>query len=156
MCATAAIALGLAACSSTTTTTTTTLPSPAASTAAIEHAYAVLFDLANPTVKPKLAVIQDGSTLEAAMTSTLKSTLAKEAAGATVSKVTIERGTACKDHDVPSPCAAVTYDIFSPQHSALLPASGGLAVYQHARWLVAKVTICGLLGLADGKEPPGC
>ena len=156
MCAAAAIALGLAACSSTATPTTTTLPSPAASAAAIEHAYAVLFDLASPVVAPKLAVVQNGSTLEAAMTSTLKSPLAKRAAGATVSKVTIERGTACTDHGVPSPCAQVIYDVFGPQHSQLLQNSGGLAVYQHGRWLVAKVTICGLLGLADGKEPPGC
>jgi hypothetical protein len=162
ICAALTIALGLAACGSSSTppptTTTTTLPSVAASTAAIKHAYSVLFDLANAAVAPKLVVIQDGSTLRAVMTSMLRTSLAKQAAGATVSKVTIEHGAACKNEILPSPCATVTYSIFSPTHSVLLPASGGLAVYQHAKWLVAKVTICGLISLGSpgGKEPAAC
>ena len=92
----------------------TTLPSPAASKAAIKHAYTVLFDLANPALAPKIAVIQDGSVLESAMKTALKSALAKSAAGATVSKVTIEHGTACKNELLPSPCATVSYDILEP------------------------------------------
>jgi hypothetical protein len=164
------IGIGLSACGSsgapatTTTTTTTTLapttttlPSVATSTAAIRHAYSVLFDLADPSLAPKLAVIQDGALLESAMKTALKSTLAKAAAGASVSKITVEQGTACKNEFLPSPCAQVTYDILSPTHTVLLPNSGGLAVYQNAKWVVAKVTICVLLELENsGKIPPGC
>ena len=99
----------------TTTTTTTTLPSPAASTAAIKHAYAVLFDLADPAVAPKLAVVQDGSALKSAMKTALKSGLAKEAAGATTQQGRrSSTGAACKNELLPSPCAKVTYDILSP------------------------------------------
>ena len=47
--------------------------------------------------RPKIAVIQDGSVLESAMKTALNSALAKSAAGATLSKVTIEHGTACKN-----------------------------------------------------------
>ena len=156
--------LGLAACGSsstpTTTTTpavTTTLPPTATSTAEIKSAYAVLFDLADPAVEPKLAVVQDGSALRAAFTAELKTALAKSAAGATVSKVKIEQGASCKNQFLPSPCANVTYSIFGPTHAVLLPDSGGLAVYQGGHWLVAKVTICTLLELAGGGAvPPGC
>jgi hypothetical protein len=158
------IALGLAACSSSSTSTTTTaapvtttLPSPAKSTAEIKNAYSVLFDLANPAVAPKLAVVQDGPALKAAFTTALKSPLAKSAGGATVSKVTIEHGAACKNEVLPSPCASVTYSILSPDQKVLLPDSGGLALYQNAHWLVAKITICTLLELENGGAvPPGC
>jgi hypothetical protein len=158
------IATGLAACSSssvppttTTTTTTTTLPSAAQSTAAVKNAYSVLFDLADPELSPKLAVIQDGSALASAMQTALKSPLAKAAGGASVSKVVIEMGAACKNEFLPSPCAKVTYEILSPAHSVVLPSTDGLAVYQHSKWVVAKLTICVLLELENsGKVPPGC
>ncbi len=158
------IAVGLAACSSSgssTTTTTgappTTLPSTATSVAEVAHAYSVLFDLANPAVSPKLAVVQSGALLKAAFTAALKSPLAKSAGGAKVAKVTIERGTACKNEFIPSPCAKVTYSILSPDGKVLLPNSGGLAIYEHGQWLVAKVTICTLLELENaGTVPPGC
>jgi len=117
----------------------------------------VLFDLANPAIDPKLAVVQDGSALRAAFTAALKSPLAKTAGGASVSKITIEHGTACKNEFLPSPCAKVIYSILSPKGGVLLPNSGGLALYQSSRWLVAKVTICALLELeAAGVVPPGC
>lgn len=158
------VAVGLAACgssgSATTTTaapTPTTLPSVAKSTAEIKSAYAVLFDLNNPAVAPKLAVVQDGSALKAAFTAALKSPLAKTAGGATVSKITIEHGSACKNEFLPSPCAEVVYSILSPTHTVLLPNSHGFAVYEHATWLVAKGTICALLELENsGAVPPGC
>ncbi len=131
--------------------------STAASTAAIKHAYEVLFNLADPAVAPKLAVVQDGSTLESAMKAALRSPLAKSAAGATLSKITIERGAACKNELLPSPCAAVTYDILSPTKAVVLPNAGGLALYQHGHWLVGKTTICALLELENsGTVPPGC
>jgi hypothetical protein len=155
----AIIGLALSACSSASTpsTTTTTLPSVASSTAAIKHAYGVLFDLADPALSPKLAVIQDGSALSSAMKTALSSNLAKAAGGASVSAVTIEHGSACKNEFLPSPCAKVTYDILSPKKTVLLPDSGGLAIYEKAKWVVAKVTICTLLELeAGGTVPPGC
>ncbi|MGA3351635.1 MAG: hypothetical protein ABSD85_00400 [Acidimicrobiales bacterium] len=157
----AMIAIGLGACSSTsvppTTTTTTTLPSVAQSTAAVEHAYSVLFDLANPALAPKLAVIQDGSQLASAMKTALKSPLAAAAGGASVSKVVVEQGAPCKNEFLPSPCAKVTYEILSPQHAVVLHYTEGLAVYQHSKWVVAKLTICVLLELENsGKVPPGC
>ena len=74
-----------------------------------------------------------------------------------MAKVTIERGTACKNEFIPSPCAKVTYSILSPDGKVLLPNSGGLAIYEHGQWLVAKVTICTLLELENaGTVPPGC
>jgi hypothetical protein len=166
------IALGLTACgssgtSSTTTTSaagtttsapvTTTLPSVGESTTEIKSAYSILFDLNNPAVAPKLAVVQDGTGLQKAFEAALKSPLAKTAGGASVSKVTIEQASACKNEFLPSPCAKVTYSILSPKRTVLLPNSAGLAIYENAKWLVAKVTICTLLELENaGAVPPGC
>ena len=82
---------------------TTTLPPTAASIAQIKMAYSVLFDLANPAIAPKLAVVQDGPTLRAAFTTALKSPLAKSAAGASVSKVTILHGAGCRTEFPPQP-----------------------------------------------------
>ncbi len=160
-------ALGLAACSSsgapaTTTTTTaapttTTLPPLSSSKAAIDRAYSVLFDLSNPALAPKIAVIQNGSALESAMKAALKSSLAKLAAGADVSAVTVEQGAACKGEFLPSPCAKVTYSIVGADHKVLLGDSVGFAIYHRPDWLVAKGTICTLLSLENGgKQPPGC
>jgi len=124
---------------------------------AIKQAYQVLFDLANPALAPKLAVVQNGSSLEPAMKTALKSTLAKEAAGASISKVAVEAGAACSNELVPSPCAKVTYDILSPAHTVLLANTVGYAVYVQSRWLVAKATICALLDFENsGNVAPGC
>jgi hypothetical protein len=163
-----AVALPLAACgggsavSTTSTTTATTaapvtLPSVKVSTADIKHAYTTLFMLTNPSVPPKLAVVQDGSTLKAAFTAAVHSALAKEAAGATVEAVKIDQGAACTNEALPSPCAAVTYDILGPSGTPVLTGSKGGAVYLGGQWLVAKATICSLLTLEKGGvEPPGC
>jgi hypothetical protein len=164
------MAMGLAACSSSpaatststsSTTSTTTvpvhLPSPSASRAQITEAYSVLFDLSDPAVTPKLAVVQDGPSLKAAFTAAIHSALAAEAGGARVLSVKIEQGAACTNDVLPSPCAAVVYDILSPSKSVLLSGSTGSAVYENSHWLVAKVTICALLTLDNGgKTPAGC
>jgi hypothetical protein len=165
------MAVGLAACgsspaavststSSSTTSTTTVpvhLPSLSASRAQITLAYSVLFDLSDPAVTPKLAVVQDGPTLKAAFTAAIHSALAAEAGGAKVLSVKVEQGTACTDDVLPSPCAAVVYDILSPAKAVLLSGSTGSAVYENSHWLVAKVTICALLTLDNGgKTPAGC
>lgn len=181
VCAAVAVAaLALAACSSgptssttttstnsttttiaTTTTTTTvvptTLPSLSVSTTDIEHAYSTLFDLANPAISPKLLVVQDGSALTKAFTVALHSALAKEAAGAKVDTIKIEQGATCTKEFLPSPCAAVTYDILGPSGKPVLTGSSGGAVYLRSRWLVAKSTICTLLTLDNGgTTPSGC
>ena len=62
---------------------------------------------------------------------------------------------------LPDPCAHVNYDIHGPGGTAILPGNNGYAVYTNGKWLVAKTTICTLLGLfytASGKTgtPPGC
>lgn len=165
-------ALALAACGSSgggaggTTTTKPGSSSPsstepasgAGATAAVHAAYQVLFDLANPALAPKLAVVQDGSTLAGTMARELSSSLAKQATGATVSGVSIETASSCSDSGLPSPCASVRYSILGKNGKALLSNSKGYAVYVAGRWLVAKETICGLLALASGggTEPAGC
>jgi len=158
-------ALGLAACgggsatsaSSSTTTVPVQLPSLGASTTQIKHAYSTLFDLSNPAVTPKLGVVQDGTTLKAAFTAAIHSALAKEAGGAKVLSVKVEQGPACTNDVLPSPCAAVVYDILSPTRQVVLSGSAGSAVYENGHWLVAKTTICSLLTLDNGgKTPAGC
>ena len=62
---------------------------------------------------------------------------------------------------MPSPCAKVTYSILGQGGSALLGGETGYAVYVNGKWLVAKPTVCSLLGLfyeATGKtgSPQGC
>jgi hypothetical protein len=127
------------------------------SKADIERSYTTLFDLANPAVTPKLAVVQDGSMLKAAFTAALDSALAKEAGGATVLSVDVQEGAACSNQVLPSPCATVVYNIISPTKSVLLSGSKGGAVYAGGQWLVAKTTICSLLTLDNGgKIPTGC
>jgi hypothetical protein len=157
--------IGLAACgggSATTTSTTTTtvtvpLPSAAVSKSDIEQSYTTLFDLSNPAVTPKLGVVQDGSALRAAFTAAIHSALAKEAGGATVLSVKVEQGAACTSEALPSPCAIVVYNIFSPSKAVLLSGSKGSAVWENGHWLVAKTTICSLLTLESaGKTPVGC
>ena len=70
-------------------------------------------------------------------------------------------GSACTTAKLPSPCAKVSYDILGAGGTPLLAGQTGYAVDVSGKWLVAKVTICTLLGLfysAEGKSgsPPGC
>jgi hypothetical protein len=136
--------------------------SPQEAKTAIGRAYATLFNFADHDVEAKTAVIQDGSALRAAITQALSSPLAKKATGATVSAVQLLSAARCGEAAVPSPCARVTYDLLGPSGRPLFTTpSIGYAAYVSDRWLVAKSTICGLLGLfysASGHEgqPPGC
>jgi hypothetical protein len=165
MAAIALVAVAFAACSSSSSTPTTTstsvppatLPPAAVSKADIEHAYTTLFDLADPAVPPKLLVVQDGSSLKAAFTAAIHSTLAHEAAGASVLSVTVHQGSDCSAKVLPSPCATVIYDILGPNKKPVLTGSAGSAVYVSGTWLVAKSTICTLLTLDNGgSTPSGC
>lgn len=134
-----------------------TLPSARSARQGVEHAYGVLFDLANPALSPKLKEIQDGSSLRAALRAALASPLAKQAKGARVESVREQAGKACRSAVLPSPCATVGYELLGSSGAILLPGSKGYAVYEHSRWLVAKATICGLLSLENsGRPPAGC
>lgn len=141
----------------TTSSPATTAPSPAATKVAIEHAYSVLFDLADPAVAPKLAVVQGGTALGATFAAALHTSLAKKAAGAKVTSIKTLDRTGCSNEALPSPCAEVTYSILGPNGAVLLANSKGFALYSSGTWRVAKVTICTLLALAaGGKTPSGC
>lgn len=123
----------------------------------ITKAFTTLFDLANPSVSAKVAVVQDGPSLKATFKRELKTALAKRAGGAKVLAVRIEHGGGCQTENLTSPCAAVTYDILAPSRSVLLANSKGFAVFTSSKWLVSKATICTLLALANGNvAPKGC
>jgi len=135
---------------------------PAKAKAQIEHAYSTLFNFVNHSVSAKTVLIENGSTLRAALKQALSSSLAKQAAGAEVIAVKLLSAEQCQQAALVSPCAMVTYNLLSPTHAPLLATpSSGYAVYVNGRWLVAKATICGLLELfysASGHKgvPSGC
>ena len=155
-----AVVLALGGCGSGGTPPTTT--TAAMATADVGRAYDTLFDFADTSVSAKTAVIQDGATLRAALTQALSSSLAKSATGARVDDVTLLDGGACRSLPLPSPCAKVTYDLLGANAQPLFPTpSTGYALSVGGHWLVAKSTICSLLGLfysASGRSgtPPGC
>jgi hypothetical protein len=136
--------------------------SPTKAKVETEHAYSTLFDFANHSVSAKTAVIQNGSTLGAALTQALSSSLAKQATGAEVTAVRLLSTTQCQQAALVSPCAKVTYNLLGANHAPLFATpAAGYAVYVNGRWLVAKATICGLLELfysASGHKgvPTGC
>ena len=133
-----------------------------ATRAEVARAYGTLFDFTRGTVAGKLAVIEDGSSLRAALTAALGSALAKSATGARVDSVTLLSAVACRQGGVTHPCARVSYDLLGPKGTPLFSTpSTGYAVAPRGRWLVAKSTICSLLSLfysASGRSgsPPGC
>ncbi len=153
-----AVSLLLGACGASAAASTKT----AKAEAEIQHAYSTLFNFANHSVSAKTAVIQDGSTLRAALKQALSSSLAKKAAGAEVIAVRVRSTLQCQEAALVSPCAKVTYNLLGPTHAPLFSTpSSGYAVYVKGRWLVAKPTICGLLELfysTSGHKgvPSGC
>ncbi len=157
-----ALTLLLAACgssntSSSTTTTPTTALNQTTATQQVTSAYATLFNLANPTVDSKVAVIQNGNSLKTGLSKELNSQLAKMATGATVSAVTFPTASQCQAAGLPHPCAKVTYSILGTNGSALIANNTGYAVYENGKWVVAKVTICSLLTLGNNNVPlQGC
>jgi hypothetical protein len=164
----AAVSLGAAACSSSSNSSSTTASNSTAATvnAATENqditnSFNTLFDLANPNVDPKIAVVQDGSSIRTAFQAALQSSAASSAAGSKIDSISSMTASACHAASLPSPCAKVVYDILGPSGTAILPNSQGYAVYVNGQWLVAKTSICQLLVLfyqTEGKtgSPPGC
>jgi hypothetical protein len=162
----AAVSLGAAGSSSSNSSSTTASTTAATVNAATENqditnSFNTLFDLANPSIDPKIAVVQDGSSIRTAFQAALQSSAASSAAGAKIDTITPMSPSACHAASLPSPCAKVVYDILGPSGTAILPNSQGYAVYVDGQWLVAKTSICQLLVLfyqTEGKtgSPPGC
>jgi Flp pilus assembly pilin Flp len=159
------VAMTAAACSSsnsasTTSTTTTTLDT-AAAPGLIAQAYETLFNFSDKTVASKVAVIQNGSVVQASLQEALNSPLSSASTGSKIDSTTVLTKADCTTAHLPSPCAKVTYDLLGANGSPVLAGQTGYAVYVDGSWLVAKVTICALLGLfysAEQKQgaPPGC
>ncbi|HEY5024034.1 MAG TPA: hypothetical protein VII76_03580 [Acidimicrobiales bacterium] len=165
----AALSLGAAACSSTPSaspttvkaTTTTVAIDPATAQADIALSYNTLFNLANPSLAGKLVVIQNGQSITTALQQALSSSEASASQGSKIDSVNILTAAQCAKQSLPAQCAHVVYDILGTGGTAILPMNNGYAVFTDGKWLVAKVTICTLLGLfysASGKtgSPPGC
>lgn len=151
----AGVAVVAGACSSTST------PNAAQSKTEITNAYDTLFNFADKSLSNKEAVVEDGASLKTALDQGLTSPLASGVAGASVSAVTILSDSQCATHKVPTPCASVAYALLSSSGQAVLAGQTGYATYATGKWLVAKVTICGLLDSlysVTGKTgtPPGC
>ncbi len=138
----------LAACSSSkpATTPAAKVPSAAVTRKEVTEAYQSFFDLHNPSLTTKIDAIQDGKTLQNAVSTAMSSSLAKSAAGAKVSSVTPYTKAQCANTGLIFPCAKTAYTILSP-NGQTLTSGAGYAVYTGGRWLVAKSTVCGLLSL---------
>jgi len=161
--AVAALIMGAAACGSSTPSTTTVTYNKHTFKTQIGNAFSTVFDLGNPAITPKLAVIQDGQSVKGTFQVALSSSLASSSAGTSLNSATVLSSTQCKKltTPLPSPCAKVNYNINGPSGSPVLPNTTGYAVFINGKWLVSKSTICDLLGLfyqAEGKTgtPPGC
>jgi hypothetical protein len=142
-------------------TTTTTTAGPTTPSGEITQAYRTLFDFADPSVADKVAVIQNGASIETTLSQALSSSLGSSATGANVNDISFLDSGTCTQDNLPSPCAQVTYDILGQGGTVILPNNNGFAVSVNGTWLVATNTVCGLLGLfyqAEGKTgtPPGC
>ncbi len=128
---------------------------------AINRSFNTLFDFADGSITDKLAVIEDGAALRQAMTQATSNSFTAAATGARVDTSTMLGASACAQLSLTAPCAAVTYDVVGTQNSVLLPSSQGYAVWHNGKWLIAKVTACGLFELfyqasAKTGTPPGC
>jgi hypothetical protein len=158
----ATISLGASACSSSGSSTATTVKiNPATEKADISSAYDTLFNLSNPSLQGKINVIQNGKSITAALHQALTSSEASAAKGSKIDSIKVLTSTQCTKAKLPSQCAKVVYDILGAGNSAILPNNNGYAVFTDGKWLVAKMTICTLLGLfysAEGKtgSPAGC
>ena len=150
-----------AATTTTKATTTTVAIDPTTAQADIGTVYNTLFNLANPSLAGKLAVIQNGQGISTALQQALSSSEASASQGSKIDSINILTAAQCAKQSLPPQCAHVIYDILGTGGTAILPMNNGYAVFVSGQWLVAKATICQLLGLfytAEGKtgSPPGC
>jgi hypothetical protein len=146
--------------SPTSPTTPTIPPAPGTDSGQITQAFQTLFD-PSATVAEKVAVLENGASLETALSEALSSGLASNAGGASVDDITFQSDTECSQLGLTSPCAIATFDILGPDGTPILSNNRGYAVSVDGAWLVSTTTACDLLGLfysAEGKtgSPPGC
>ncbi|HET9171935.1 MAG TPA: hypothetical protein VFN97_21055 [Actinospica sp.] len=146
----------LAACSSSSSpSSSSSTPASSAGTfdtasaaTAVKQTWTSFFSKTTP-VAEKEALVENGSTMAAAMQAFASSPMTSEVS-ASVQNVTF-----------PSPTKAdVTYSI-SLNGQVVENAMAGNAVYQGGKWLVADTTLCGLLQLAQSQGGssaaiPGC
>jgi hypothetical protein len=122
----------------------------------ITQAYQTFFDPSTSSAQ-KIAVVQNGSTIEEALNQAGMSPLAKEAAGVRVSDVILLDSATCAADNLPSPCAQVAFDILSTSGGTLLSGQEGFAVSIDGTWLIALSTVCGIMQpLFSPGPPPGC
>jgi hypothetical protein len=153
-----ALILALAGCSSSSSSSSSP-PSQATSVAQIKSAYSTLFDLANPSIDPKVSVTEDGPALRSSMEHAFHSSLASLAKGATVISVKLEGQASCQRAlGEKVPCALVSYQIIGSNGQPVFQQpSTGYAVYKDHRWLVAKTVVCSLMSFVYSPNiPPGC
>lgn len=122
---------------------------------AITQAYQSFLDSSTPAAQ-RIALVQNGSTIQDALTQAGQSPLVQELGGAHVSDVILLDTATCAQDGLPSPCAQVAFDILSTSGGALLPGQQGFAVQVNGTWLVAMTTVCGLLQNVIPGTPPGC
>lgn len=144
----------LAGCSSGSSSTSTTLDRAAATTSIIDTVNAV-FHGASGTAASKVALVQQGRSIEGALNSYFSLPTTK-ASTARVSQVDLLDPPECGHEDLPWPCARVTDDILLSGKPSLSGEKTYL-VETGGRWKVAEVTMCGLMALRSGGETPlGC
>jgi hypothetical protein len=131
------------------TTPTTTAPS---TTAAFDEAAAQAQIIANwekfftpgTSVDERVALLQDGSALRAAIEQSATNPLQQQAS-AKVTQVTFTSPTE----------ATVTYDVYL-NGTVALPNSQGMAVLEGGTWKVAQQSFCSLISLGVSGPIPGC
>lgn len=138
------LAVSLAACGGGSSGGAATSPTanPTAAKAAITHVYETFFSSPIPQAK---TLLEDGASLSKAfvIANRLKGNATESAK---VKSVTLIGPTT----------ADVKYEL-DTNGTAVLNDADGKAVYINGRWLVAKATFCGLVGLAQpGKPVQGC
>jgi hypothetical protein len=151
-----ALSLAASACSSGTPTI-----NKAVAKTQVTASYDSLFHLTTGSIASKEADVQNGTTIKKAMSQAMSSSIAGSAKGAKVHTVDFLSSAACTKESLPNPCAKVKYDILGQGGTAILAGNTGYAVLDNGKWVVAKATICTLLGLfytAEGMtgSPPGC
>ena len=141
-------------------TTMTTTPLTTADQAAITTTFSTIFNLGDQSaagVAAKIALLQDGPALQAPLVQLATSPTAKVATGATVTSMGLLTPAECQSEALTSPCAEVKYGIVGGTTASpvsLLPGQTGFVLQQGGTWLLAKLSICGLIGIFDATASP--
>ena len=152
------LGLGLTACSSpsgspsgsTTSSSTTpgsTTPGTSADAKAISEAVAAVnllldFQAGAPSANQKLAQVENGAAMRAALLRELASMKASLVVGASVSGAQMLDAAECAAAGVSSPCIKVDYSLVTPKGSS--SSETALVVRHGGRWVVSSRTACAL------------